>query len=121
VDVACCVGRAEPDAQHLALRAAPVPCVALRDIENSLLNRRPDSAAAIAECRIAVEELEGCRDDAFGNKAVNFAVSSASVVCAELNHFPLVRSMLAMIRSAISLALVRADATACELLLLASD
>lgn len=87
VDVARCIGSADPYAHHLAFRAATIPSVALGDVENAFFDRRPDSTAAIAECRIAVKKRERSRDDAFGNKAIHFAVRSASVVCSELNHF----------------------------------
>ena len=89
VDVARRVGSADPHAKHFSFWTAPVPSVAWGDIQNAFLDRCPDSPRAITERRIAVEELEWCRDDAFGNKTIDIAVSRASVVCAEVDHLSL--------------------------------
>jgi len=87
VDVAGCIGSAKPHSQNFALGAAPVPSVTLRDVEYALLDCRPDSTAAIAECGVAVKKRKRCRDDSFGHKAVDIAVSGENVVCAEVDHF----------------------------------
>ena len=86
VDSAGCVGSPDPHSQNFALRAAPVPSVALRDVKDALFDRCPDSAAAIAECRIAMEERDRCGDDPTRDKAIDLAVRGFCVVCAEVDH-----------------------------------
>ena len=86
VDVGGMIWSAEPHAKNFALRTAPVPCVAHGDVKYAFFDRCPDSAAAIAERRIAVEERDRRGDDPTRDKAIDLAVSCPSVICAELNH-----------------------------------
>lgn len=86
VDVARRVWSADPHAKNFAFGTAPIPSVALGDVEYSLFNRCPDSPRAITERRIAVEERDRRGDNALRDKAIDIAVSRASVVCAKVDH-----------------------------------